>query len=130
MAPIVRPPCNQAGRQAEVCRGRAGESGEGQEARLGRRAGLPKLSQDRRASRGGPPEPQPGGLFKSLWGKRRRTSESVHMVTEAEVRAVAAQLPRAYEVYVRGRLKFRVGQIVFLAFAKDGATIGLGFDKE
>jgi hypothetical protein len=52
------------------------------------------------------------------------------MVTEAEVRAVASQLPRAYEVYVRGRLKFRVGQIVFLAFAKDGETIGLGFDKE
>jgi hypothetical protein len=52
------------------------------------------------------------------------------MVTEAEVRAVASQLPRAYEAYVRGRLKFRVGQIVFLAFAKDGETIGLGFDKE
>jgi hypothetical protein len=51
-------------------------------------------------------------------------------VTEAEVRAVASRLPRAYEVYVRGRLKFRVGQIVFLAFAKDGETMGLGFPKD
>ena len=42
MAPIVRPPCNQAGRQAEVCRRRTESFGDGQEARLGRRAELPK----------------------------------------------------------------------------------------
>ena len=52
------------------------------------------------------------------------------MVSESEVRAVASALPRAYEVAVRGRLKFRVGQIVFLAFSKDGETIGLGFPKD
>jgi hypothetical protein len=51
-------------------------------------------------------------------------------VTVDEVRAVASSLPRAYEVVVRGRLKFRVKQIVFLAFSKDGETMGLGFDKE
>jgi hypothetical protein len=51
-------------------------------------------------------------------------------VTVDDVRAVASGLPRAYEVMVRGRLKFRVGQIVFLAFSKDGETMGLGFDKE
>ena len=51
-------------------------------------------------------------------------------VSVDDVRTVASGLPRAYEVVVRGRLKFRVGQIVFLAFAKDGETIGLGFDKE
>jgi hypothetical protein len=51
-------------------------------------------------------------------------------VTVDEVRAVAASLPRAYEVVVRGRLKFRVGQIVFLAFAPDGETVGLGFPKD
>ena len=51
-------------------------------------------------------------------------------VTVDEVRALAATLPRAYEAVVRGRLKFRVGQIVFLSFAPDGETIGLGFPKD
>jgi hypothetical protein len=51
-------------------------------------------------------------------------------VTVDEVRAVAATLPRAYEVFVRGRLKFRVKQIVFLAFSKDGTVMGIGFPKD
>ena len=51
-------------------------------------------------------------------------------VTVDEVRAVASRLPRAYEVHVRGRLKFRVGQIVFLSFSKDGKVMGFGFPKE
>ena len=42
-------------------------------------------------------------------------------VTVDEVRAVAASLPRAYEVFVGGRVKFRVGQIVFLA----GSILGM-----
>src|SRR3954468_8085590 len=51
-------------------------------------------------------------------------------VTVDEVREVAATLPRAYEVFVRGRVKFRVGRIVFLAFSKDGTVMGFGFPKE
>jgi len=47
-----------------------------------------------------------------------------------EVRAFASTLPRAYEVVVRGRLKFRVGRIVFLAFSRDGTLLGFGFPKE
>jgi len=47
-----------------------------------------------------------------------------------EVRELAATLPRAYEVLVRGRVKFRVGRIVFLAFSKDGTVMGFGFPKE
>jgi hypothetical protein len=47
-----------------------------------------------------------------------------------EVREVAATLPRAYEAFVRGRVKFRVGRIVFLAFSKDGTVVGFGFPKE
>lgn len=47
-----------------------------------------------------------------------------------EVRALASTLPRAYEVVVRGRIKFRVGQIVFLAFSRDGTLMGFGFPKE
>jgi hypothetical protein len=51
-------------------------------------------------------------------------------VTVAEVQELARTLPRATEAWVRGRLKFRVGRIVFLAFSKDGSTMGFGFPKE
>ena len=37
------------------------------------------------------------------------------MVTIDDVRSVASQLPRSYEVLVRDRVKFRVGRIVYLA---------------
>ena len=47
-----------------------------------------------------------------------------------EVREFAATLPRAYEAFVRGRVKFRVGRIVFLAFSKDGTVMGFGIPKE
>jgi hypothetical protein len=47
-----------------------------------------------------------------------------------EVRDFAETLPRAYEALVRGRVKFRVGRIVFLAFSKDGDVMGFGFPKE
>jgi hypothetical protein len=47
-----------------------------------------------------------------------------------EVRALAASLPRSYEAHVRGRVKFRIGQIVYLSLAPDGSTMGCGFPKE
>ena len=50
-------------------------------------------------------------------------------VTMDDVRAFAATLPRSSEAYVRGRVKFRVGRIVFLAFSKDGTVMGFGFPK-
>jgi hypothetical protein len=50
-------------------------------------------------------------------------------VTVPEVQELARTLPRASEAWVRGRLKFRVGRIVFLAFSKDGSTMGFGFPK-
>jgi len=52
------------------------------------------------------------------------------MVTIDDVREVARTLPRAYEVLVRDRVKFRVGRIVFLAFSRDEATMGFAFPKE
>ncbi len=52
------------------------------------------------------------------------------MVTIDDVRAFAATLPRAYEAFVGGRVKFRVGRNVFLAFSKDGTLMGFGFPKE
>lgn len=52
------------------------------------------------------------------------------MVTIEDVRAIASTLPRSYEVLVRDRVKFRVGQIVYLAFSPDETEMGLGFPKE
>jgi hypothetical protein len=51
-------------------------------------------------------------------------------VTVAEAQQLARTLPRSSEAFVRGRLKFRVGRIVFLSFSKDGSTMGFGFPKE
>jgi hypothetical protein len=52
------------------------------------------------------------------------------MVTIDDVRRVALALPRAYEVLVRDRVKFRVGQIVFVAFSRDETQMGFGFPRE
>ena len=52
------------------------------------------------------------------------------MVTIDDVRAYVADLPRSYEVFVHGRVKFRVGQIVYLAFAKDETMMGFAFPRE
>ena len=43
---------------------------------------------------------------------------------------MAATLPRSYEVLVRGRVKFRVGRIVYLAFSRDETLLGFAFPKE
>jgi hypothetical protein len=52
-------------------------------------------------------------------------------VTSVEqVRALALTLPRAYEVLVRDRVKFRVGSLVFVAFSRDETLMGVGFPKE
>ena len=51
-------------------------------------------------------------------------------VTVEDVRAVARELPRAYEVVVHDRVKFRVGQIVWVAFSRDETTMGFAFPKE
>ena len=51
-------------------------------------------------------------------------------VTIDDVREVAVRLPRSYEVFVRGRIKFRVGRIVYLAFSRDETLMGFAFPKE
>ncbi len=51
------------------------------------------------------------------------------MTDSDAVRRVAAELPRAYEVEVRGRAKFRVKQIVFVAFSRDEGDMGFGFAR-
>src|SRR5436190_3162637 len=52
------------------------------------------------------------------------------MVTIDDVRAHVADLPRSYEVFVRGRWKFRVGRIVYLSFSKDEKLMGFAFPRE
>ena len=52
------------------------------------------------------------------------------MVTIDDVRRIAVSLPRTEEHLIRGRIKFRVGSIVFVAFSRDGRTMGFAFPKE
>ena len=52
------------------------------------------------------------------------------MATLDDVRALGSELERSYEVFVRGRLKFRVGQIVYVAFSLDETVMELAFPKE
>ena len=52
------------------------------------------------------------------------------MVTVDDVRSFVAQLPRSYEVHVRDRVKFRVGQIVYVSFSRDETLMGFAFPKE
>jgi len=47
-----------------------------------------------------------------------------------DVRSLAAGLPRSYEVVVRGRVKFRVGRIVYLDFSRDESIMGFAFPRE
>jgi hypothetical protein len=52
------------------------------------------------------------------------------MVTVEDVRAVALSLPRTTEHLIRGRVKFRVQRLVYVAFSADQTLMGFGFPKE
>jgi hypothetical protein len=52
------------------------------------------------------------------------------VVTLEEVRSFALELPRTTEAIVRGRVKFRVGRIVYVAFSRDETRMGFAFPKE
>jgi len=52
------------------------------------------------------------------------------VVTLDDARRIAAGLPRSYEAFVHGRVKFRVGRIVYLAFSRDETLMGFAFPKE
>ncbi len=52
------------------------------------------------------------------------------MAAIADVRPLGAELERSYHVYVRGRLKFRVKRIVYVAFSLDESVMGFAFPKE
>lgn len=52
------------------------------------------------------------------------------MAVIEDVRPLGTELDRSYPVYVRGRLKFRVKQIVYVAFSLDETVMGFAFPKE
>jgi hypothetical protein len=52
------------------------------------------------------------------------------VVTLDHVRRFASTLPRTTEALVAGRVKFRIGRIVYLAFSKDETVMGFAFPKE
>lgn len=52
------------------------------------------------------------------------------MVTVDDVRRYAMTLPRTTEAIVGGRVKLRIGRIVYLSFSRDGTVMGFAFPKE
>jgi hypothetical protein len=52
------------------------------------------------------------------------------MAVVDDVLALGAELERSYQVVVRGRLKFRVGQLVYVAFSLDETEMGFAFPKD
>ena len=52
------------------------------------------------------------------------------MVRFEDVQALATTLPRTEQAVVRGRIRFRVGRIVYLAFSSDETLMGFAFPKD
>jgi hypothetical protein len=52
------------------------------------------------------------------------------VITLSDVRDVAMTLPRTTEGLVGGRVKFRVGRIVYIAFSRDETLMGFAFPRE
>lgn len=52
------------------------------------------------------------------------------MAEVADVLALGSDLERSVPAIVRGRLKFRVGQLVYVAFSLDETVMGFAFPKE
>jgi hypothetical protein len=52
------------------------------------------------------------------------------MAVVDDVRALGSELERSYVARVGGRLKFRVGRLVYVAFSLDETVMGFAFPKE
>jgi hypothetical protein len=65
-----------------------------------------------------------GGLARVM------TEGVLSMAVIEDVRPLGEGLEGSYQVYVRGRLKFRVKQIVYVAFSLDERVMGFAFPKE
>jgi hypothetical protein len=65
-----------------------------------------------------------------FWNAQCNTSREGPLITVADVRALALTLPRTSEHLIRDHVKFRVGQIVYVAFSPDETVMGFAFPKE
>ena len=70
------------------------------------------------------------GRIDRIPGHIRWTVKGLAMAVIDDVRSLGSGLERSYEVYVRDRLKFRVGQIVYVAFSLDETVMGFAFPKD
>jgi hypothetical protein len=52
------------------------------------------------------------------------------VVTVEDIRAIVADLPRAYEAVVADRIKFRVGRLVFVSLSRDETLMGFAYPKD
>jgi len=52
------------------------------------------------------------------------------MAVVDDVRPLGSELERSYVAHVRGGLRFRVGQIVYVGFSPDERVMGFAFPKE
>lgn len=52
------------------------------------------------------------------------------MACSDDLRAIVAELPRAYEVVVSDRVKWRVGRLVFASLSRDETLLGFAYPKE
>jgi hypothetical protein len=52
------------------------------------------------------------------------------VITIDDVRSLVLTLPRTHEALVHGRVKFRVGQIVYVAFSRDETVMCFAFPRE
>ena len=59
-----------------------------------------------------------------------RLCSHTYMAVIEDVRPLGTELERSYPAYVRSRLKFRVGQIVYVAFSLDETVMEFAFPKE
>ena len=57
-------------------------------------------------------------------------ADSLVMVTVEDVRRVALSLPRTTEHVIHDRVKFRVKQLVYVAFTRDETLMGFAFPRE
>lgn len=54
----------------------------------------------------------------------------VSVVAASQIRELALSLPRTTEGIVRDSVRFRIGQIVYLAFSPDETLMGFAFPKD
>jgi hypothetical protein len=66
--------------------------------------------------------------YAATLSRARGMLETVAVIDD--VLTLGTELERSYPVYVHGRLKFRVGSMVYTSFSHDQLVMGFGFPKD